>query len=122
MSAEVSGGCNTSAQCWAATPMSEKSAGTLIPARCRARWKPGNAASFTVATAVTSGCRSRICAMQASPDGSASELAKRYPKVEVRDFDGDKERVTEMDALVAYLQSLGTHVDFKSAAAQEQSK
>jgi cytochrome c oxidase cbb3-type subunit 2 len=31
----------------------------------------------------------------------------------VRDFDGNSKAVTEMDALVAYLQMLGTLVDFK---------
>ena len=36
-----------------------------------------------------------------------------------RDFDGDPSRLTEMDALVAYLQMLGTLVDVDSAAAQE---
>lgn len=46
-----------------------------------------------------------------SPD--AVELAKRYPKLNARDFDGDPARVTEADALIAYLQMLGTHVDFK---------
>jgi cytochrome c oxidase cbb3-type subunit 2 len=55
-------------------------------------------------------------------DGDTAGLARRYPKVEARDFDGDPGRLTEMDALVAYLQSLGTHVDFKAAAAQEQAK
>jgi len=40
------------------------------------------------------------------------ELKERYgPKVNVRDFDGDPDRVTEMDALIAYLQVLGTLVD-----------
>jgi cytochrome c oxidase cbb3-type subunit 2 len=37
---------------------------------------------------------------------------QRYPKAVVRDFDGDPTRLTEMDALVAYLQMLGTLVDF----------
>jgi cytochrome c oxidase cbb3-type subunit 2 len=56
---------------------------------------------------------------QASTDGDAAALQKRYPKAQVRDFDGDPGRVTEMDALVAYLQMLGTLVDFKAAAPQE---
>ena len=34
------------------------------------------------------------------------------PKARSRDFDGDPARLTEMDALVAYLQMLGTLVDF----------
>jgi cytochrome c oxidase cbb3-type subunit 2 len=46
-----------------------------------------------------------------SPD--AADLTKRYPKVQARDFDGDPKRVTEADALIAYLQMLGTQVDFK---------
>ena len=37
----------------------------------------------------------------------------------MRDFDGNPERLTEMDALVAYLQMLGTLVDFDSVRAQE---
>lgn len=43
----------------------------------------------------------------------ADALTGRYPKAAVRDFDGDPGRVTEADALIAYLQMLGTQVDFK---------
>jgi cytochrome c oxidase cbb3-type subunit 2 len=51
---------------------------------------------------------------QATPDSpDAADLAKRYPKVNVRDFDGDPKHITEADALIAYLQVLGTFVDFK---------
>jgi cytochrome c oxidase cbb3-type subunit 2 len=57
---------------------------------------------------------------QADPNADSTELAKRYPKAQSRDYDGDPSRVTEMDALVAYLQMLGTQVDFKSGAPQEQ--
>ena len=57
---------------------------------------------------------------QADPDADAGDLEKRYPKAQVRDFDGDPSRLTEMDALVAYLQMLGTLVDVNSAAAQEE--
>ena len=32
----------------------------------------------------------------------------------MRDFDGDPAQVTEMDALIAYLQMLGTLVDFST--------
>jgi len=35
-------------------------------------------------------------------------------QAETGNYDGDKSRITEMDALVAYLQVLGTMVDFKS--------
>jgi len=52
---------------------------------------------------------------QATPDADGVDaLLKRYPKSVARDFDGDPKRVTEMDALIAYLQMLGTLVDFKS--------
>lgn len=37
---------------------------------------------------------------------------RRYPKTQIRDFDGNPAEVTEMDALVAYLQVMGTLVDF----------
>ncbi len=57
---------------------------------------------------------------QADPDVPANDLEERYPGAQVRDFDGDPARVTEMDALVAYLQMLGTLVDVNSAAAQEE--
>lgn len=58
--------------------------------------------------------------LQALADGDAADLVRRYPKAQARDFDGDPNRLTEMDALVAYLQMLGTTVDFRSAEAQEQ--
>jgi cytochrome c oxidase cbb3-type subunit 2 len=52
---------------------------------------------------------------QADPNADSEGLQKRYGgKVNVRDFDGDPSKVTEMDALVAYLQVLGTMVDFKT--------
>ena len=51
---------------------------------------------------------------QATTDAAdADNLVKRYPKAQVRDFDGNPQRVTEADALIAYLQMLGTQVDFK---------
>lgn len=51
--------------------------------------------------------------VQASTDRDADALQKRYGgKVNVRDFDGNPNTVSEMDALVAYLQALGTFVDF----------
>jgi cytochrome c oxidase cbb3-type subunit 2 len=50
---------------------------------------------------------------QVNPDGDVEAFLTRYPKAVVRDFDGDPTRLTEMDALVAYLQMLGTLVDFK---------
>ena len=56
---------------------------------------------------------------QANPDLDAGDLTERYSKAQVRDYDGNPARLTEMDALIAYLQMLGTLVDVNSAAAQE---
>jgi cytochrome c oxidase cbb3-type subunit 2 len=43
-------------------------------------------------------------------------LTERYgEKVNARDFDGQPNFISEMDALIAYLQVLGTMVDFESA-------
>ncbi len=53
----------------------------------------------------------RTQATDNAPDADA--LAKRYPKAQARDFDGNPDRITEADALIAYLQMLGTLVDFK---------
>ncbi len=51
--------------------------------------------------------------VQASVDADGvDEFRARYPKAQARDFDGDPERITELDALIAYLQMLGTLVDF----------
>jgi cytochrome c oxidase cbb3-type subunit II len=50
---------------------------------------------------------------QASADADSAALAKRYPKAIARDYGGNPGRVTEADALIAYLQVLGTMVDFK---------
>jgi cytochrome c oxidase cbb3-type subunit 2 len=60
----------------------------------------GNVAADVVAQATTD-----------SP--AAADLAKRYPKAQARDFDGNPNRISEADALIAYLQLLGTLVDFK---------
>jgi len=50
---------------------------------------------------------------QADPNADGADaLQERYAKSQVRDFDGDPDRITEMDAMVAYLQMLGTLVDF----------
>ncbi len=51
---------------------------------------------------------------QADPDADTSGVEARYPKAKLGDFDGDPARLTEMDALVAYLQMLGTLVDFST--------
>ncbi|WP_105371179.1 cytochrome-c oxidase, cbb3-type subunit II [Neorhizobium huautlense] len=53
-------------------------------------------------------------AAQADPNSDISGLLQRYPKAKIGDFDGDAQNLTEMDALVAYLQMLGTLVDFST--------
>jgi cytochrome c oxidase cbb3-type subunit II len=53
----------------------------------------------------------RTQATNDAPDAAA--LAKRYPKAQARNFAGHPNHVTEADALIAYLQMLGTLVDFK---------
>ncbi len=45
-------------------------------------------------------------------DGDVDAFLARYPKAAVGDFDGNPEKVTELDALIAYLQILGRMVDF----------
>jgi cytochrome c oxidase cbb3-type subunit 2 len=57
--------------------------------------------------------KSDIKAQATSDAPDAADLIKRYPKALARDFDGNPGRVTEADALIAYLQVLGTLVDFK---------
>ena len=59
---------------------------------------------------------------QGDPDADHGDFQKRYPTAQLRDFDGDPKHLTEMDALVAYLQVLGTMVDTKAAAAKEQAE
>ena len=59
---------------------------------------------------------------QADPEADNGALLKRYPKAQARDFDGDPARLTEMDALVAYLQMLGTLVDTNAAKPHEQQR
>ncbi|MDZ5648148.1 cytochrome-c oxidase, cbb3-type subunit II [Nitrospirillum sp. BR 11828] len=49
---------------------------------------------------------------QADPDADTSGLLKRYPKAVVGKFNTESPELTEMDALVAYLQMLGTLVEF----------
>ena len=51
---------------------------------------------------------------QTQPDSREGRaVLERYPKAQVRKFDGNPEGpVTELDAMIAYLQMLGTLVDF----------
>ena len=57
---------------------------------------------------------------QADAFASPTGLAERYgAKINQRDFDGDPARLTELDAIIAYLQMLGAGVDFKTYRAEQ---
>ena len=51
--------------------------------------------------------------VQVLSDGDWEEMLKRYPGAVIGNFDG-QDKLTEMDALIAYLQVLGTMVDFST--------
>lgn len=53
----------------------------------------------------------RIQAATEHPE--VENLEKRYPNARARDFDGNPGMISEADALIAYLQMLGTQVNFK---------
>ncbi len=50
---------------------------------------------------------------QADPDSDFDDMLERYPGAQVRNFDGQP-GISEADALIAYLQMLGTLVDFST--------
>ena len=58
-------------------------------------------------------------AAQANPDADGAGLGGRYAQARQGNFDGDAARVTEMDALVAYLQVLGTMVSFRDVTPEQ---
>jgi cytochrome c oxidase cbb3-type subunit II len=61
--------------------------------------------------------------IQASNEREADALQKRYGgKVNVHDFDGNPAKVSEMDALISYLQVLGSFVDFTKFEKQNTKK
>ncbi|MGB7243181.1 MAG: cytochrome-c oxidase, cbb3-type subunit II [Sulfitobacter sp.] len=56
--------------------------------------------------------------VQADPDADWEEMVERYPGAVVSNFDGQP-GITEMDALISYLQMLGTLVDFSTFVPDE---
>lgn len=57
---------------------------------------------------------------QVDPDSDGADgVMERYPGANVRNFDGQPGDPTELDALIAYLQVLGTMVDFSQYNAEE---
>ncbi len=58
-------------------------------------------------------------AAQVDPDSDdLDDMMARYPKAQARDFDGNPAMISELDALVAYMQMLGTLVDFGTYKAE----
>ncbi|MEM8632329.1 MAG: cytochrome-c oxidase, cbb3-type subunit II [Pseudomonadota bacterium] len=51
--------------------------------------------------------------VQVDPDGDWDALVERYPRAQVRNFDGQP-GISEADALISYMQMLGTLVDFST--------
>jgi len=49
---------------------------------------------------------------QVNPDADPTALLKRYPRAVVGKFNGQSEAITELDALIAHLQMMGTLVRF----------
>jgi cytochrome c oxidase cbb3-type subunit 2 len=58
-------------------------------------------------------------AAQANPNIDGTAFSARYPKARQALFDANPRRVTEMDALVAYLQMLGTLVQFSDVTPEQ---
>jgi cytochrome c oxidase cbb3-type subunit 2 len=56
---------------------------------------------------------------QAMPDRDAGAFQARYGRARQAAFDGEGRSVTEMDALVAYLQMLGTLVQFRDVTPEQ---
>ena len=56
--------------------------------------------------------------VQADPDADWEEMLARYPGAVVSNFDG-QDGITEMDAIIAYMQMLGTLVDFSTFVPDE---
>lgn len=56
---------------------------------------------------------------QANPDADHDELLARYPNTPIADFDANPAMISELDAMIAYLQMLGTLVDFDVYKAEE---
>jgi cytochrome c oxidase cbb3-type subunit II len=56
---------------------------------------------------------------QVDPAADTAALLQRYPGAVTGGFGGDPHRITERDALVAYLQMLGTLVKFRDLSAED---
>jgi cytochrome c oxidase cbb3-type subunit 2 len=56
---------------------------------------------------------------QANPEADGAGFSGRYARARQAVFDGDPATVTEMDAVVAYLQMLGTLVQFRDVTPEQ---
>ena len=56
---------------------------------------------------------------QARPDADAAGFSGRYARARQAAFDGNPAAITEMDALVSYLQMLGTLVQFRDVTPEQ---
>jgi cytochrome c oxidase cbb3-type subunit 2 len=56
---------------------------------------------------------------QKDPNADTAGLLKRYPKAVVSTFAGPPGKVTELDAIIAYMQMLGTLVDFRNVKPEQ---
>ncbi len=84
----------------------------IVPANIQQRLKTDVAVGVPYDDTMIAEARSDFLA-QADPDADAGGLLERYPGAQQRNFDRQA-GVTEMDALIAYLQVLGTMVDFST--------
>jgi cytochrome c oxidase cbb3-type subunit 2 len=56
---------------------------------------------------------------QATPEADPTGFQGRYARARQGNFDGNPREVTEMDALIAYMQMLGTLVNFADVTPQQ---
>ncbi len=56
---------------------------------------------------------------QARPEAEGNGFEERYPNARRAVFDGNAGTVTEMDAIIAYMQMLGTLVDFRDVTPEQ---
>ncbi|WP_424933499.1 cytochrome-c oxidase, cbb3-type subunit II [Amaricoccus macauensis] len=87
---------------------------TISPAYIEQTMRANRAAGVPYTDEMLAQARADFVA-QADPDnGDIDALFERYPKAQARYFDGNPGQITELDALIAYLQMLGTLVDFST--------
>ena len=65
-------------------------------------------------TQIREAARDLVAQAQNAPDEADAMRARYDERLNIRDFDGNPDLVSELDALVAYLQVLGTMVDVEA--------